>query len=234
MRKFFLLSLLISLSLGISAQSFELSGVTETFRGTIGETIKAPLRLKNTSEKPITLIIRKLSQQIGSTQKNFFCIDNNCLEEKIDDYIVRLEPGQTISNVQIGLEGGLVPGVSNVRYLIINRSNPTHSMEFDLNFAVEERPEKNNIYHSKAITVKDVYPNPAVDHAFVDYHLYNDRTKAKIRVHNILGNVIGEYELSAFETLIRIKTEDLTAGIYFYTLYVDNESVLTRKLIVKK
>jgi hypothetical protein len=73
-----------------------------------------------------------------------------------------------------------------------------------------------------------------VDYAFVDYSLTSDRVKAKIRVHNILGNIVGEYDLTTAESLMRIKTEELTAGIYFYTLYVDNESVMTRKLIVKK
>ena len=48
------------------------------------------------------------------------------------------------------------------------------------------------------------------------------------------GNIVGEYDLNPSETLLRIKTEDLNAGIYFYTLYLDNESVMTRKLIVKK
>lgn len=234
MRKFLLSGLLYFLWLGATAQTFEVSNLTENYKGTIGETVKAPLRLRNLSEKPLTLVIRKLSQQIGSTQKNFFCVDNNCLDERVEDYIVRLEPGQTLNTVQIALEGGLVPGVSTMRYIIFSRSNPSHALEFDLNFAIEERLEKNNIYQSKAITVKDVYPNPAADHANVEYQLTSDRAKAKIRLHNLLGNVIGEYDLSSFETRLRISTAELSAGIYFYTLYVDNESVLTRKLIVKK
>ena len=223
-----------ALSLGAFAQSFEISGLQDSYKGTIGETIRAPLRLKNTTEKPIVLIIRRLQAQIGSTQKSFFCVDGHCLEERVDDYVVRLEPGQSLTNFQIALEGGLVPGLSFIRYIAFNRLNPGHSFEFDVNFMVEEKPEKENIYQSRQITVRDVYPNPSIDHAFVDYELLSDRTKAKIRVHNLLGNVVGEYDLSSGETLLRIKTDDLNAGIYFYTLYLDNESVMTRKLIVKK
>ncbi len=234
MRKILLVYLFISFALCAAAQSFEVSGISENIKGSIGETVKAPLRFKNLTEKPVTLVIRRLQQQIGSTQKNFFCIDNNCLDDKIEDYILKLEPGQTLSSLQIALEGGLVPGPSSVRYQAFSRSNPVHSLEFELNFTIEERPEKNNIYQSRAITVKDVYPNPSIDHAYVDYQVNNDRVKARIRIHNILGNVVGEYDLSPYETLVRIKTEELNTGIYFYTLYVDNESVMTRKLIVKK
>ena len=99
---------------------------------------------------------------------------------------------------------------------------------------MEEKLGKANIYTSRHITVYDVYPNPAVDHANVAYKLNNDAVQSKILVHNILGNIIGEYALSSMETQIRINTEDLNAGIYFYTLYVENEGVMTRKLIVKK
>lgn len=234
MRRFFLLCLFISFALGVGAQSFEVSGISENVKGSIGETVKAPLRFKNLTEKPVILVIRRLQQQIGSTQRNFYCIDNNCLDDGVDDYILKLEPGQALSSLQIALEGGLVPGPSSVRYIAFSRSNPGHSVEFEINFTIEERPDKNNIYQSRALTVKDVYPNPSIDHAYVDYQITSDRIKARIRIHNILGNVVGDYDLSPYETLVRISTDELNAGIYFYTLYVDNESVMTRKLIVKK
>ena len=50
---------------------------------------------------------------------------------------------------------------------------------------------------------------------YVAYKLKNEQVKAKILVHNILGNIVGEYELPSLENLIRIKTDDLSAGIYF-------------------
>jgi hypothetical protein len=234
MLRHLLFSVLFLSASTVFGQSFEMSTLQEMYKGSIGETVKAPIRFKNISEKPIVLIVRKLQEQIGSTQHNFFCPDGNCLEDKITDYIVRLEPGQSLSNLQIGLEGGLVPGHSVVRYMVFNKLNPAHVVEFDVNFTIEEKPEKANIYESNVITVRDVYPNPTVDVAYVNYNLLSDRIKAKIRVHNILGNIVGEYDLSGSENLLRVKTDDLNAGIYFYTLYIDNESVMTRKLIVRK
>lgn len=234
MHKLLLVTLLFTLSLSAFAQGVEVSGVLESYKGSIGETVKAPLKIKNTTDKPMYLVVRKIQEQIGSTQRNFYCLDGNCQDQKVDDLVIRLEPGQTTHNLLIALEGGLVPGISTVRYVAYNRSNPNYAIEFDLNFLIEEKPEKQNLYQSRFITVKDVYPNPSVDHANVDYSLTSDRIKAKIRVHNILGNIVGEYELVPTETFVRIKTDELTAGIYFYTLYLDNESVMTRKLIVKK
>lgn len=230
-----LLVVIISFSGWVAlGQNFEITGLQDTYRGTIGDVIKAPIRFKNTSDKPITLIVRKINDQIGTTQKNFFCLDNNCFDQRVEDYIVKIEPGQTLSNFQVALETGLVPGVSSARYVAFNKANPSHTIDFEVNFTVEESPEKQYIYSSKQIILHEVYPNPVVDNAFVNYRLLSDAVKAKIIVHNILGNVVGEYLLPQSENLVRIKTDDLSAGIYFYTLYVGEKAMVTQKFMLKK
>ena len=218
----------------LKGQNFELSSLQDSYKGSIGDLIRAPLQLKNNTEKSITLIIRKVETQIGSTQKSYFCPDNNCLDQRMDDYILKLEPGQTSQNFSIGLEAGLVEGFSAVKYLVYNKSNPAESRQFELNFMVEGRTEKSNIYTSRYITIHDVYPNPVTDRANIDYQLHNEEVKTKIVIHNILGNALTEYELPYSETKVKILTDQFSAGIYFYTLYIDNEGVMTRKLIVKK
>jgi hypothetical protein len=217
-----------------AAQSFELSDLQENYRGLIGETIKAPLHFKNTSDKAITLVVRKVSAQIGGTQKNYFCLDNTCLDHKTEDHIVKIDPDHTLSMLQVALEGGLAPGLSSIRYVAFNKANPTEIIEFELHFLVEEKGPVQNIYSSRFLTLHDVYPNPVSEQAFVEYKVLDDHIKAKIVIHNILGNAIEEYVLPPLENKIKIRADALSAGIYFYTLYVDNEGVITRKLIVKK
>ena len=233
MKKFLLLVIfLLPAAFGFS-QGFEIISLQDSYKGLIGETVKAPVRFKNNTDKTLTLIIRKVNSQIGSTQKSFFCQGNDCFDNKIEDYILKVEPGQTLSSFQIALDAGLVPGVSTLKYIAYSKSNPAHSIEFDINFVVDEK-EKKTIYNSKDITIKDVYPNPVTENAFVDYRLVTESVKAKIIVHNILGNPVGEYALSPTETLLRIKTDDLTSGIYFYTLYINGEVEYTQKIIVRK
>lgn len=225
---------LVLLSSIAFSQGFELSGIQDTYKGIIGENIRVPLRFKNTSDKAITLIIRKVNAQIGSTQKNYFCLDANCYDQRVEDYIIKIDAGQTLNSLTVNLEAGLVSGESVLKYLAYNKSNPGQSIDFELNFSVEERQDKQSIYSSRFVMLHDVYPNPVTDHATVDYKILNDDIKAKLVVHNLLGNVVGEYSLPNVENLVRVKTDDLAAGIYFYTLYVDDEGVMTRKLIVRK
>jgi hypothetical protein len=221
-------------AVSVNAQSFEIIGIQENYKAAIGETIKVPVHLKNTSEKALIIVVKRLSTQLGSTQKNYFCIDNNCFDQKTEEYQVRIEPGQTLTSVHVALEAGLAHGISSAKYGAFNKSNPAEIYEFDLNFVVEEKPVKENIYTSAHIILHDVYPNPVKDHGVIHYTVLNEQVKAKVVVHNILGNIIDEYPLPFSENKVNIRAETMTAGIYFYTLYIDNEGVVTRKLICKK
>lgn len=234
MRNILLLVILWFFSLELSAQSFELGALQDVYKGYIGETVKVPVRVTNTSDKRITLVIREVNASLGGTQKNYFCQGGNCVDENVQDYVVSLEPGQALSDFQIALEAGLANGVSSAKYVIFNRFNHSENVEFNLNFAVEEHSNKEDVFTNDNIVLHEVYPNPIVDYAFINYDMLSDDVHAKIIIHNILGNAIDEYDLPAGENRVKIRTEAMNAGIYFYTLYLDNEGVITRKVIVKK
>jgi hypothetical protein len=234
MRKILWLVVLWSFAFGAAAQSFDMAPLQEVYKGYIGETVKVPLSLTNHSEKPLTLVIREISSNLGGTQKNYFCPENNCLDENVDDIVIRLEPHESLADLHIALDAGLANGFSSVKYLVFNRLNPSENLEFHLDFAVEERSAKEDIFTHPHIVLHDVYPNPIVDYAFINYNMTSDEVEAKIIIHNILGNPIEEYNLPSAENKVKIRAESMNAGIYFYTLYLDNEGVITRKLIVKK
>lgn len=234
--KRFLWLALCSFFLGgeLAAQNFEIVSLQESYKGSIGEVIKAPLQLKNNTSRPLTLIIRKSVVQIGTSQRNYFCDSGICLSEGVEEYILKIDPAQTISHFQVALEAGLVPGISSIKYLISNRANANESLEIEVNFLVEEKIAPTHIYSSRIIKLEEVYPNPSSDYAYVNYKVLNDNARAKMILRNVLGTPVGEYDLPVSESRVKIKTEDLNAGIYFYTLYVDNKAVMTRKLVVRK
>lgn len=83
------------------------------------------------------------------------------------------------------------------------------------------------------IKISEAYPNPARDYINFDYRWSMDLEEAKIILHNVVGSVVGEYQLDSFETNLSISVSNLESGIYFYTLVVDRQNVLTRKVIVR-
>lgn len=230
------IALLLTLcSLKLLAQGPELVNKAETsYQTQLSQVLKIPLRIKNTTNKPQFYIIRKVQGDLGGTQKGYFCLGDNCLEPGMDEFSKKIEAGQTISGLYYTLETGLVTGQTNFKFEIFERGHLGGVLEHNVSVSVEERKEKSMVFQSKDITINDVYPNPVSDYAFIEYRLINDAIKANVVIHNILGMPMGDYELPAFETSVKLSVEDLAPGVYFYTLYLDNDGVLTRKLIVRK
>lgn len=221
-------------SSGAFAQSFELIDRQENFQSGLSENLRIPLRIKNNSDKAQFYIIRKISSDLGGTQKGYFCLDKNCLESGMEEFSKRIEPGETLSGLYYTLETGLVASQNNLRFEIFVRGVPHDVIEHNVSVNIDEKVAKALVFRSKDITLHDVYPNPAIDQAFFDYQIHNETIKAKVVVHNILGSPVGNYDLPFVEQKVKIQTEELPAGVYFYTLYLDNDGVLTRKLIVRK
>jgi len=80
----------------------------------------------------------------------------------------------------------------------------------------------------------DAYPNPANSYTSFDYNLQGNFQKAKLIVHNILGSVVKEIEFASGIGKLDVNTSDLIEGLYFYTVYINNEALITRKLVIKR
>jgi hypothetical protein len=218
------------------AQQFSVDFPKEPIRAAIGETVQAPVSFQNNDSKAIILIIKKIKSNLGSTQKSLFCVKGNCITTKNDEQAIRLEPLQLLTDFSISLEAGLGAGVSSARYSVSSKTNPLEVIEFDLDFTVEEmeKTRKGTIYDSRFITLHDVYPNPAVEIAHIDYRIHRTEPAYYITVRNLLGNIISNYKLDQNDNTLKIRTDDLNTGIYFFTLYIGSEGVVTRKMVVKK
>jgi hypothetical protein len=229
-----LLPILVVAILGSSlsfGQGLELIDRQDNYQTSVGQILSIPLKLKNTTDKAQFYVFRRIQDDFARDQKAYFCVDKNCLEPDIDEISKRIEPGETLQNLNFTLETGLLGGQHFIRFEIFPKGNPNQAIEQTVVIAIDARA---HIFSSKDITVHDVYPNPAADQAFIDYSAHSDAIRVKILIHNILGKQLSEYELLASETRIKIQTEDLPSGVYFYTLYINNQGVLTRKLVIRK
>ena len=229
-------ALSIILTLNSWAQSFEVIETKQIFKGKIGEKITAQIPIRNLSTEPLHLIVKRLGKVIGTSQKTYFCWDDQCLNSDQDQLPISKRVGslETLNKLESVLEAGLVPGISSVKYLIYNRDNPSESLTYEVNYTIEEDFDRKSLYSSSEIRLNDVYPNPVTEYAIIDYNLTNSDVKAKMVFHNVLGSIVSEYELVPFESKLKVNTTDFNSGVYFYTLYIDGDGVMTHKLIVRK
>jgi len=233
-RRYIILFLLLA-GLTVSGQGIEWIDRQETYQAGLGQNARIPIRIKNTTERPQTLIIRRAAADLNANQKGYFCVGDECFDVGTDQVTRKLEPGETAGNIYYVVETGLSQTSNSFRIEVYQKGSPQMGIEHAFLLSVEEKPTRSFVFQSRDITVHDVYPNPVTEQlAFMDYALSNENVKAKVVIHNILGSPIGEHEMPASETRVKIQADDLSSGVYFYTVYLDNVGVLTRKLVVRK
>ena len=225
----------------VSAQSLEIVNTEANQLGVIGQDLRTVIKIKNISDKPVYFSVSEVKKQIGSSQKSFLCIDNDCdngnianRRGNITDHVRKIMPGATDESVVAVLETGLIQGISSISYRIFNIKNPQDFSQIELHYSIEEMPEEGLLYSSMTVDLSDVYPNPVTETAIFDYIIKNNSKEAKIIIHNVLGSIAGEYKLNPFEQQLKVSVENFNPGVYFYSLYIDNEGVATKKLVVRK
>lgn len=222
------------ISAGLMAQNFDLIGETDSYSVELSKTLEIPLKIKNLSDKPQFYVVRLINPELSGTQKGYFCFNKTCLEPGVTEFSKRVEPWTVLEGLSFYLESGLVTGQFPLNFEVFVKGNINTLMERTVHVSVEEKSSKNVIYQSRDISMHELYPNPATEFAMVEYKLTSDQVKARLIVHNILGSALSTHELPLSENKLKIETNDLTPGVYFYTLYLDNIGVLTRKLIVRR
>lgn len=220
----------------LQAQSLKVVDTESVQSGVVGSELRTAIRLQNVSSETIYVRSEKLNNQIGSSQKSFFCIDNDCVDGDIVsvDQLFPIKPNETITVLTSVLETGLVTAVSTVKYRFVNARDTDDFTDFELNYDISERIKEGMLYTSENMELSDVYPNPVSETAIFNYTILDNAKEAKIIIHNVLGSIAGEYVLSAFENRLAVDMESYNPGVYFYTLYLDKEGVATKKLVVRK
>ncbi|HEV7378633.1 MAG TPA: T9SS type A sorting domain-containing protein [Dyadobacter sp.] len=89
------------------------------------------------------------------------------------------------------------------------------------------------LYISDAITVSNIYPNPASERAELDYNITGDLRDAKVIFYNVLGTKMNEYVLNKNNRKLTVDTTVMPTGLYFYQLSLEGKKVATKKMLVR-
>ena len=92
---------------------------------------------------------------------------------------------------------------------------------------------EDRLFSSDKLTVSNIYPNPADDHADIDYVISPSIGDTKITFYNVLGNEMKEELLDKDQRKVRVSTREWNNGIYLYQLSSEGKSLVTKKLLVR-
>lgn len=235
MRTILFLILITFASLPLMSQSLQVIGNTE-IEGLIGEEIEANLSIKNISSEPVTFYLKRLETKIGSQQKAWFCLNGDCSEknDNLSSESFTLKPEESLLGFKSILKAGLSEGYSTIKYQLIETNTENDPLDVELIYSIVSKEKSNVLYSSNEVVINDIYPNPVSEFAVIKYNIKNKDSKVKIVLHSVLGSILGEYNLQPLESNLKISVDTWNPGVYFYTLYIDNDGVMTRKLVVRK
>ena len=188
--------------------------------------------VKNISTASMSVKAKKIVIDTVPGSTNTFCFDSSCFGR--DTYVSTttaiIAPGveDTSFSADYRPRGHL--GESIMMYVFFNVDDPSDSAWVIVHFKAIYNGIDDEI--AAKTEISDPYPNPAIHHTTFNYN-FPDNTHARFVLRDILGSDIKEMEIHNSEGKLLVNTSDLKSGIYFYSFFVDDELVLTKKLIVR-
>ena len=77
-------------------------------------------------------------------------------------------------------------------------------------------------------------PNPAREQTVIRYRLAPDAQNACICIYDLQGKQLRQIPVSTGSDSVNIAAHELGAGIYLYSLIVNNQEVDTKRMILSK
>lgn len=232
--------LLFGLSIAIVSQSFGqsfevyneddevISGTTVNISGPLDEEIVFEFKISNTTALSVDAKFERCEVDAIDGTSNSFCANNTCVMPTTNlspEFTV--DANTTLADFSAHYSANGNTGISTIRYKFFNVNNVNDTVDFTVVFNASASVEN----YVSGLMVTDIYPNPAVNVANIDYNLPVN-SKMNIVIYNILGKEIMQFNLTDNGRL-NIPVSDLQGGTYFCRYNIDGETVETQKLIIK-
>ena len=215
------------------AQSLVVTGDT-SFTGNLVDQIAHHVDIKNTSASIITVECQKTNLALPSGAASFYCFAGNCYSSTSTNpsTLVDLLPGQQISfaNSDADAHSGYydaygASGIAEVQYCFYDVNNPADETCVTITYDCSTTGINDFNVPSE---ISDFYPNPANGLT----HFTFKGAKAQLKIIDILGNEIKVLQLEE-PGVKKIDLTDMSKGIYFGKLVINNKVTTIKKLIVK-
>ncbi|MFT5915717.1 MAG: hypothetical protein ACJAWV_002408 [Flammeovirgaceae bacterium] len=203
----------------------------------MGTIVKTVVHVQNISNNPVEFKVKRVKAKLSKNQESFFRLDSKITAARTNESqnTIILQPDDISSGFMAYFSTGFKKGENSLTYQFINTNSKDDFAEIKLNYRVSDKIPANRLYVNEQISISFMYPNPAVHFGEFEYRMPSlVKSKAKIAIHDVLGKKLGTYDLEPSEASVRIPFKNLNSGIYFYMLILDEETVATKKFVLKK
>jgi len=120
-------------------------------------------------------------------------------------------------------------GISEIQYTFFDANNPLDSA----NVVVRYEIAPVGISKISTNTSLKAFPNPADDKVTLSFARSSLNGKGSIELYNMLGSKVYSQQVEDMDGTITISTENLKAGLYFYSLNDAGQSTRPGRLTIK-
>jgi hypothetical protein len=213
------------------AQSFSWSGGTFDVYGPYdGPNIHGEVLVTNVSGQPLDLVCRISSAEMTTGHTKWFCFGPNCYPPNVTvSLTTTLNAGDSALLLAYCAPNDS-EGVSTIHYQIfdINGNSDTLSFTFNYSFNFAGIGE---ISSSKYFLSAN--PNPAAYMTSVTCHRTPEKN-ARLVLRNLSGTTVKEIRFGENDETVLLPIDDLTNGVYVYTLYIDGSPAASKKMVVAR
>jgi len=199
-------------------------------KGVPSDDIVSYIFVKNTSQNPIWVKVKKVELDIIQGTINTFCW-GLCFAPSvfISPDSIYILPGRTDSTDFSGhYSPSNVKGVSSLRYVFFNCADHNDSVSATVMYSAYPLGIENL---TRGKTLLNAYPDPANSVINFDYNGVKEIGSVLV-IRNVLGSVVKEIRLENGSGKVTVPVGGLNEGFYFCSLLVNDKPVLTKKIII--
>lgn len=198
--------------------------------------IKAEVFLHNAMAETVEVWAKKIEEEIIPNTFNTFCWGNHCYTNTVFESEGGLSLDAETTSSSTDFYGEYYPegnsGTTVIVYEFFSRNASFETVSVTVSYVAEATSV--SVPRLNQTRISDPRPNPARDFTLFDYHLPPDIRSARIVVRNLTGSSVLEVPIDPAGSRLRLETSNLNNGIYLYSFVVNDQVILTKKLVVSR
>jgi hypothetical protein len=208
------------------------NGDTIVAWGDTSSTINAYVYVKNNSGSAEDVHVRKKYLSVVPGSFNSFCWGMCYLEgDFVSTTFVTINAGATVYDFIGDYKANGNIGVSYIRYTFFNKANANDSVCVVVAYDAAMNAIDNGL--NENVGFFNAYPNPASDQLTLTYDIPSvSMAGCNIMIRDLSGKVIYDSPLTGNAGTINFNTGNFGDGLYFYSVYSGNRSLIAKRVVI--